>query len=439
MEHISTPFGGRGLSAGMLAAQALAADCPPDAVLDDKWQLLRNLTDARHAFQLSDRAVAVLSALLSFHKDAAISAEGCVVFPSNRKLSERAYGISESTLRRALAQLVEAGLIIRKDSPNGKRYPKGNAPADAYGFDLTPLVARQREIAAAAEAVKEERKRERDARERITVLARDIRKAANFLLEATDGTHEGAMDVLEQLVGLLKNRPRSLSEAEDQAFDLGLLMANVARMASARQEATTARATTTSPGNENSDNLHAKPSQTERHKQDSNLTTILNLEPSFENGESDIGEDQLGPDHLRESGVDEEIASPARRSAATSTDRFDVATVMAACPSLKEWSGLLYVRDWDDLFRAAQTVRPALGISPSAWQDAIDAMGETGAAVTMATILQRTEDGIIRNPGGYLRTLVAEAIDGKFSPAPIVVSLLKARARSSMQVQPTPN
>lgn len=434
MEHISTPFGGRGLSAGMLAAQTLAAACPPDTTLDDKWQLLRNLTDARHVFRLSDRAIAVLSALLSFHKDATISAEGCVVFPSNRKLSERAHGISESTLRRALAQLVEAGLVIRKDSPNGKRYPKGNAPADAYGFDLTPLIARQHEIAAAAEAVKEERRREREARERITVLARDIRKAANFLLETTDGTHEGAMDVLEQLVWLLKDRPRSLSEAEDQAFDLGLLMANVARMASAAQEATTTRS-----DSENSDNMHAKPSQTERHKQDSNPTNILKLEPSFENGESGLGRDQPEADQLPKNELSEEIASPARRSAATSADRFDVATVMAACPTLKEWSGLPYVRDWDDLFRAAQAVRPALGISPSAWQDAIDAMGETGAAVTMATVLQRTEDGIIRNPGGYLRTLVAEAIGGKFSPAPIVVSLLKARARSSMQPRPAKN
>lgn len=434
MEHISTPFGGRGLSAGMLAAQALAAACPPDTTLDDKWQLLRNLTDARHVFRLSDRAIAVLSALLSFHKDATISAEGCVVFPSNRKLSERAHGISESTLRRALAQLVEAGLVIRKDSPNGKRYPKGNSPADAYGFDLTPLVARQQEIAAAADAIKEDRKREREARERVTVLSRDIRKAANFLLEATDGTHEGAMDVLEQLMAALKSRPRSLSEAEDQAFDLGLLMAKVAQMATLEHEAAKFRS-----DNTNSDNLHANPRQTERHKQDSNPTNILNLEPSFENGESDSGQSQPEAQQMPEDDRREEGNISARRSAFTSTDRFDVATIMAACPSLKEWSGLLFVRDWDDLIRASHTVRPALGISPSAWQEAIDAMGETGAAVTMATILQRTEDGIIRNPGGYLRTLVAEAIDGKFSPAPIVVSLLKARARNPMQAQAVPN
>lgn len=434
MEHISTPFGGRGLSAGMLAAQASAADCPPETALDDKWLLLRNLTDARHAFGLSDRAVAVLSALLSFHKDTAISAEGCVVFPSNRKLSDRAHGISESTLRRALGQLVEAGLIIRKDSPNGKRYPKGNAPSDAYGFDLTPLVARQQEIEAAANAVKEERKRDRDARERITVLGRDIRKAATFLLETTDGTHEGAMDILEQLVAVLKNRPRSLSQAEDQAFELGMLMASVAQMVAVEREMSKPRF-----DSEKSSNMSGNPFQTERHKQDSNPTNILTLEPSFENGESARGEIQPDTEHLPEDGGQEERPSATRRSAPASSDRFDVASVMAACPSVKEWSGLAYVRDWGDLFRAAEAVRPALGISPSAWQDAIDAMGETGAAVTMATILQRTEDGIIRNPGGYLRTLVAEAIGGKFSPAPIVVSLLKARAKVPSHAPSAPN
>ena len=434
MEHISTPFGGRGLSAGMLAAQALAAECSPETTLDDKWKLLRNLTDARHAFRLSDRAVAVLSALLSFHKDAAISAEGCIVYPSNRKLSERAHGISESTLRRALGQLVEAGLIIRKDSPNGKRYPRGNAPSDAYGFDLTPLIVRQREIEAAAEAVKEDRQRERDARERITVLSRDIRKAATFLLEATDGTHEGAMDILEQLVATLQNRPRSLSQAEDQTFDLGLLMASVARMVTAAREASKSRS-----DHGNSDNLDANPLHTARHKPDSNPTNLLTLEPSFENGGSDFGWHQPDIERRQEDTHQEEPPSPSHRSPLASADRFDVTSVMAACPSLKDWSGLPYVRDWDDLFRAAQTVRPALGISPSAWQEAIDAMGETGAAVTMATILQRTEDGIIRNPGGYLRTLVAEAIGGKFSPAPIVVSLLKARAKVPLHAPSAPN
>jgi replication initiation protein RepC len=419
----------------MVAAQTLAAECPPDARLDDKWQLLRNLTDARQVFRISDRAIAVLSALLSFHKEAAISAaEGCVVFPSNRKLIDRAHGISESTLRRSLGQLVEAGLIIRKDSPNGKRYPKGNNPAEAFGFDLTPLVARQVEIETAANAVKEERKREREARERITVLSRDIRKVAEFLLVSTDGTHEGAMEVLEQLATLLQDRPRSLTQAEEQAFDLGMLMAKVARMVAQHQEEKKSRY-----DNANSDNVSANPVQSERHKQDSNPTSILNLEPHIEDGESDFGRARPDVEELPVSDRTEAAPSPAwpEWQRVGKTGRFDVATVIAACPSLKEWFGFPFIRDWDDLFKAAETVRPALGISPSAWQEAVDAMGETGAAVTMATVLQRTEDGIIRNPGGYLRALVTEAISGKFSPAPIVVSLLKARANAPITPKPS--
>ena len=45
-------------------------------------------------------------------------------FPSNNKLRSRAYGMSEPTLRRHLASLVKAGLLIRRDSPNGKRYAR---------------------------------------------------------------------------------------------------------------------------------------------------------------------------------------------------------------------------------------------------------------------------------------------------------------------------
>ena len=56
--------------------------------------------------------------------------------------------MSEPTLRRHLAALVEAGLIIRRDSPNGKRYARrvDEEVAQAFGFDLAPLVARAAEF-----------------------------------------------------------------------------------------------------------------------------------------------------------------------------------------------------------------------------------------------------------------------------------------------------
>ena len=50
---------------------------------------------------------------------------------------------------------------------------------------------------------------------------------------------------------------------------------------------------------------------------------------------------------------------------------------------------------------AAEIVRTMRGISPSVWQAARTAMGETAAAITIAAILERAE--AIRSPGGYLR------------------------------------
>ena len=67
--------------------------------------------------------------------------------------------MAPATLRRHLAVLVDAGLIIRRDSPNGKRYARkdrGGEIAFAFGFDLSPLVARAAEFASSAEAVREE-------------------------------------------------------------------------------------------------------------------------------------------------------------------------------------------------------------------------------------------------------------------------------------------
>ena len=61
--------------------------------------------------------------------------------------------LSPATLRRHLAVLVECGLIIRRDSPNGKRFARkgrGGQVEQAYGFDLSPLVARAAEFEAMA-------------------------------------------------------------------------------------------------------------------------------------------------------------------------------------------------------------------------------------------------------------------------------------------------
>ncbi len=146
--HIATtPFGRRPASLAQIAAQARLRDAmeaarapgsnAPAAV--NKWHLFRTLTEIRERLGVSDRALSVLNALLTFHPETALAlgdedggVDDLVVYPSNRQLSLRAHGMAEVTLRRHLAALVEAGLIVRRDSPNGKRYarrgPRGNLP-----------------------------------------------------------------------------------------------------------------------------------------------------------------------------------------------------------------------------------------------------------------------------------------------------------------------
>src|SRR5579863_6162932 len=115
----TAPFGSRSLKLAHIVAQMEAREKPPEKAVH-KWKIFRAVCAAKDKFAVGERALAVLDALLSFHPETTLSGEGLVVFPSNQQLMQRAHGMAPTTLRRALAALVDAGLIIRRDSPNGK-------------------------------------------------------------------------------------------------------------------------------------------------------------------------------------------------------------------------------------------------------------------------------------------------------------------------------
>ena len=98
--------------------------------------------------------------------------------------------------------------------------------------------------------------------------------------------------------------------------------------------------------------------------------------------------------------------------------------VIAGCPSLKTF----YrgdIRHWHQLFDAACHVRPAMGISASAWEEAQRFMGPEQASIVVVAMLERFAD--IRSPGGYLRALTSKAAAGEFSCGPMVMALMSRR------------
>ena len=107
----------------------------------DRFELIDTLRRAAPVLDLGAPVVATVDALLSCLPP---KRNHDFVFASNATLVFRRNGISERTLRRHLAELIERGLIVRVDSPNSKRYAKrdpSNGTILRFGFDLAPLFA----------------------------------------------------------------------------------------------------------------------------------------------------------------------------------------------------------------------------------------------------------------------------------------------------------
>jgi replication initiation protein RepC len=361
---------------------------------------------------------------------------GCdlVVFPSNKALSQRAHGMAGTTLWRHLTALVAAGLIQRRDSPNGKRYArKGEGGedrfSDAFGFDLTPLVARAPEFEALAEAARIERRQRYLRKERISLLRRDVGKLIGLGLdEGLAGDWEGL-----RLRAMTLMRPlRSLRDDDDLA---GL----EAELAALREEAAKALEI-----HVNSSNMQCNDHHNGMHQSNSNTQCHEDLEPASK---------EEGPPGA---GVTQDAATEPAGTAASpdAGPSYPLGLILEACPDIRDYGPGGRIRGWSDFVNAAALVRPMIGISPDAWREAQEALGPQAAPVAIAAILQRsihsseattmagtTPDAAagavlvngspaIRSAGGYLRALSAKARAGELALGPLLMALIGQRLKA---------
>ncbi|QFT95184.1 hypothetical protein FIU86_20205 (plasmid) [Roseovarius sp. THAF9] len=367
----------------------------------NKWELLRELSKAQAAFGVSERDLTVLQGLLSFFPDDALGGNAeMVVFPSNKAICERLNGMPCSTMRRHLARLVEAGLLQRRDSPNGKRYVrKHGEDRVAFGFDLSPLYCQSEEIARAAEAVREAEERVRRLREVVSLMRRDLAALAEFGDEMQPDL--GFWDQLRDKAALTARALRRKLSIEDLAAyraDLEALLDQARNIIDGPE----------------TEEMNTNDAQSERHRHNSNKESI-DLEPALEKSGAAAG----APDVDTNEPVADVDEQDTRH-----LPKIPLHLVIAACPSLKTfYQG--EVRHWHQLFDAACHVRPAMGISASAWEEAQQFMGPEQASIVVAAMLERFAD--IRSPGGYLRALTAKAAAGEFSCGPMVMALIGRR------------
>lgn len=380
-----------------------APDLPPNGV--NKWETLRELATARTAFSLSDRDMAVLQALVSFHQETNLGEKpaNLVVHPSNKSICERLNGMPCSTMRRHLSHLVQAGVISRRDSPNGKRYARRYGEDKiAYGFDLTPLVLRFHEFCAAAETVRAEDEKYRRLREAVSLMRRDLAALSTY---GEDLRPELAIWTQFADLSALTARDlrRKLRFSELKEIEIVLRTAlDLARDVLEPQS---------------TEVLSINDAEIEQHHQNSNKDSY-DFEPDIEtsNTAKTTARPEIEDPAVTKNNEDSISKPPAK------LPNLPLGMILRVCKEIR-----LYaqgpIRHWHDFVRAVDIIRPMMGISPTAWDDAKRSMGIEEASVVLAAMLERIAD--IRTPGGYLRSLSTKASVGEFSSGPMIMALMR--------------
>ncbi len=358
----------------------------------NRWTIYKQLCIAKSEFGLNDRCLAVLSSLLSFLPEDEINEKnGLVVFPSNRQLSLRAHGMPESTLRRHLASLVEAGIIERKDSPTRKRYAhKDNEGVVevAFGFSFAPLVSRSNAIAQAAERIVANQKVLKRLRDEVSVIRREI--ASGFAEIAPDALSNDLEGLFVQFREIVNAIPRRATVQELQA-----LKANLKAICSELDNLL--------KKNDIAEEMSASDAQIERHHNESLPESHF---------ESKSGQK-----------IDLKANSPEKQTPVSVVpETIPLDMVLRACPDIREYASD-GIRSWRDLVDTSTMVSRFLGITQSAYIEARQTLGMEGVSAVIAWLLQRAGD--IQSAGGYLRSLTQKARGGGFSISQLLMSTLK--------------
>lgn len=353
-----------------------ATPLPVHAV--NKWDALRAITTARKRLGLTDRDLSVLQALLSFHPDTMLDDPArMIVFPSNQSICNRLNGMPCSTMRRHLARLVETGLLLRRDSPNGKRYRRriGN---EAFGFDLSPLSRRFSELETLAQQVHAEACQISHLRETIRLMRRDLYALLEFTRETSEITAQ-----LDQLSTVLR-RQLDITALQQIISGLKPIIHELRELAGIARDAVV-----------ETPDMSTINDQNEHHQQRSN-NNLIESEKSAEN--------------VGQNGAAQELA---------------LSTIISACPEVLSYAQQP-VRCWHSFVTLVEGIRPMMGIDQAVWQSAKKAMGTESAAVVLAAMLERFTE--IRSAGAYLRILSTKAAQGGFSVRPMIMAALRRRS-----------
>jgi replication initiation protein RepC len=436
--YAGAPTGFRRLTPGLLQVDRAAAgfDGLPDGVTLH-GQLLGAFKAAAPSLGLSSRLVHAVDWLFRFTQPQDWGRGGRPIVWPSASLQQDAFGLSLTRVKALNRELIEAGLVTMRDSPNGKRYgrrdPKTKLIAEAYGFDLSPIATRHAEFVRLAEEAKAHRAEMARFRRRATIARRGIVQILETVAE-----YGLPGDEWVNLARDSRNLTRSLKSIE-RLEEMALGVESLERRQREAREKLEMRLAELMPASSEAVNSDPKGAENGPHYN----TYKPNLHPEQDTVMASEGckseAVRSGSNYPPSEQPHQRYGADREDRAGKGTDkavRADTGTVMQI--SSKELTFLAprlrgYLRstepNWREIVDAADYLRGELGVSKSLWGEACLAMGRERAAIAIAIVSAKPAEHFRSTPGGYFHGMVAKAKSGELNLDRTIWGLRQATSR----------
>ncbi|MFN4167287.1 MAG: plasmid replication protein RepC [Pannonibacter phragmitetus] len=357
-----------------------------------------------------------------------------VVAISNQRLSEYT-SRHPRTVIRCLKRLVEAGILAYRDSPTGRRYvQKDNASGhiEAYGLDFSPACVNLERFRAAADAFQAQIKADQAARRELTRLARAIADL-DEACEGLEGFRACAQTILEErhtLLGFRLERMRALYQdaLDSAASDHAAFSEN---MSATGDIPVTSLSITNRPDSSESNIKRTRPNGRDINTKTDNGCAVemaLEKEPCGDPAREQqklrqaarpqgAGRDIHQATHQDTRGATQRDRQQGRAQGASQhglLDDVSAGLVESACSELQ---AVIRHRltSWPAICEAAEEIRVLIGVSPSAYAQAVEQQGRYVAAACLAVVAEKAlrDPEQISRPGGYFRAMIERAGEGR--------------------------
>lgn len=400
----------RKINAGILASAQLAAqDDRPSVAKRDVSLVLKRVAPA---LGIDGTAYHILDILLGLVQgDDFQPGRRPVVAISNHRLAEYTRR-TPRTVTRCLKKLVEVGILAYRDSPTGRRYVyrgKSGQPDQAYGLDFSPSCFNLEAFKAQADDFQRRIKAEQEAKRAVTRFSRAIVDlvaiaGADFEVFSTKAVAIASNDVLKN-GEKASQLERLYREAAHQFEQGGESETQRNRMSCAGDIHDTPLFITSHPDSQKSNELRTC----------SNEQDIKIQSDTGSAGEMALEREPCGGDPLQQATNAQEAGRQGRHiSQQTNLDGVSIGLIRSACTTIQEETGF-QITTWPALCEAADQLRVLIGLSQTAYAEAIQRQGRYLAAACIAVVAEKAlrDPEQISSPGGYFRAMIDRAGEGK--------------------------